>query len=208
MLEKKEVWKLTIHWYPKAVIAGVSPCPSRFATIALETGDVGPCYYNPHEFIFSNPPTREDLLALIDSIPWMQATFRNNEPSLYRLLQDRQRNQFPVISVGYKAGDTRILSDGKEVGRIEVRRETIYSNQGCRTPLLTTSEATQFIKRRIRNADKRQMALSLLETHKHRINEAIMDVARREQVPAECEWTMFQGLADVLVEHGVIGNTH
>ena len=211
MMQTAEVWTLTIHWYPRAAEAGVTPCPSTFATIAREfgqTGDVGPAYYNPHEFIFSAPPSREDLLALIDCVPWMQASFKNAEPSLYRLMQDRRQNQVPVISVGYKAGDSPIICDGREVGRIEVRRDTLYQNPGRRTPLLTTSEATRFITRRIRNVERQRKALALLETHKHRINEAIMDVAVRERVPAECEWTMLQGLADVLVEHGVIGGTH
>jgi len=155
----KDTWTLTIHYYPE-LPAGSKPVPVEgFAERRPET-------YKPRSFTFANPPSRADFVSLINSLAWAQ--YLANE--LLPLLEG-DRNQWPIIAHGFKAGSTS-LRNGKDVlvGHVDISRSTVYDNVPYMTP---SSVPAREIAQRFRG-EKRQQVADFLLSHEHLLLERVL----------------------------------
>ncbi|MGC4033266.1 MAG: hypothetical protein QM754_16340 [Tepidisphaeraceae bacterium] len=157
-------WRLTIGYWPRAAAEGLRP------HAAVGFGNDDPAEYRPHEFTFSNPPSREDFAAVVEQTPWM-TTWQDD------LLPLIARSQWPMISVGFKGASVDLTdADDRCVGRIEVWRRSRYCNDRRQFPELWTypgSEVYRLLSRRIRDTERREEARTYLEKHRYQILERL-----------------------------------
>ena len=158
-------WRLTISYWPRAAEAGVRPQEA----VGFSFGD-SPALYRPYEIDFTNPPTRDDLHAVVARTPWMDGWKDTLLPVL-------ALNFWPMITSGYKAACVDLSdSSGRVVGRVEVRRTGRYVNRPYSVPVLGTylgSDIDKLLNRRIRDKAKREQAREHVEAHRHLILERL-----------------------------------
>ncbi len=189
-MQHVDYWRLTISYWPRAAEAGVRPQEAVGFSF-----DDSPALYRPYEIDFSNPPSREDLHSVIAHTPWMDGWKDTLLPVL-------ARNQWPMITPGYKAASVDLSdSSGRVVGRVEVRRKGRYCNTSYSLPFLGTypgSDIDKFLNRRIRDKVKREKAREHVEGHRNLILERIVHCA--EPSPMQ----MLDEVERVLVEGGFL----
>jgi hypothetical protein len=114
-MTKQDFWRLTIAFWPSAAEAGVDPC---IATSFLQEGLQ---FYRPHDIDFAKPPSHEDFLAVVRQTPWMRGWEKDLLPVI-------AKNEWPVVLPCHKAAQEELKAAGKVVGKLDVRRQTLYLN--------------------------------------------------------------------------------
>jgi len=61
-MKRHDYWQLTIHFWPAATEAGVQPVKA----IGFEDG---PQFYRPDTIDFDHPPSRDEFLEVVQTIP-------------------------------------------------------------------------------------------------------------------------------------------
>jgi hypothetical protein len=193
------VWSLTVHFYPKAAAAQVRPIDVRRAAcdrcLAAE-GKINPAsYYNSHTFQFDHPPSREDFLFLVRAIPWMSCWDKDLVPLLLN-----RANQWPVITMGYKASSADVLDEqGRKVGELDVRHEEVFQNQRYYSAFVTVDAVN---KATCRLGFKRDAAREYIEKYENRIRERTTELGReKHDMP---DRFLDQAIREVLVKGGFI----
>lgn len=117
---RREIWHLAIHYWPNAAIAGVKPVEATFTQILQDPDD--PSLYKVHDFWFTEPPSKDDFLAMCGRIPWTSVW----EFTLFPCL-----TSWPFVSITQQRNDVELLdSTGRSVGRVVVSREDLYDAEG------------------------------------------------------------------------------
>ncbi len=172
------IWRLTVHWYPHATAAGVQPVNLDGAACdrcSLAEGKIHrDAFYCSHEFQFVNPPSREDFVLIVRSLPWADHSWGN---TLIPLIEAKT-SQWPMIDYGHKASWADVFdSDGRKVGHLEVRREAVHQNQPYHTAFVTV-DAVNHATWRL--GDKREAAKVAIWKNENWIQERTTDLARQE----------------------------
>lgn len=117
-MNKSKTWELTISYWPNAAKNNVRPIKSySYAQTDDYTG-----YYRPIDFLFNDPPSRDDFGELVAITPWLR-----NQDFLPVLIA----NNWPIVSIYCKASQVDLKNEtGQVVGQIEVRRQTVYHGHG------------------------------------------------------------------------------
>lgn len=164
MLNRSDRYTLTIATWLRAVEAGVRQEPAPYFLAD------GPQYYRPHDWLFANPPTREDWWELCRITPWM---------SCYEEHRDLiDSNPWPLVLPGFKAASVDLKdSQGRHVGEIHVDRESCYQNKPFYVPFfgVHTREA---ILRGVRGQLRAQME-EWLRHHQHNEYLIVEEAMRR-----------------------------
>ena len=114
-MNKQDIWRLTVCFWPAAAEAGVAPC------VATSYTQEGPQFYRPHDFDFTRPPSHEDFLAVVNQTPWMRGWEQDLLPVI-------AKNNWPVVEPCHKAAHEELKTKGKIVGELRIRRQTLYVN--------------------------------------------------------------------------------
>ena len=158
-LGRQNQWELTVHDWLHCVAAGVQPVKS------VSFSDDGPQFYRTTEILFSHPPMRADFLSVVATTPWMQVW----EKDLLPVIAD---NPWPMIDYAHKAADVTLKdTQGREVGRLEVKRETMVVNHDCSVPFISFDLVK--CSARLPQA-KWNEAWDYIEKHRYEIMEAVV----------------------------------
>lgn len=189
-MNRTDDWRLTVHYWPRATDAGVRP--------QLCTGfsfDDSPAPYRAHEVNFSNPPTREDFLAVVAQTPWMHVWEQTLLPVI-------EKNQWPMIDPAHKGSSVELKDGGgRIVGKLEVWRQQRHCNSRYSVPMIGTypgSAIDRFLKRRIRDKEKRAQARHHVEAHRNLILERVAQST--DYSPTQ----LLGDVAQVLIEGGFL----
>ena len=168
-LTRADYWRLTIHHFPAAAKAGVCPVPYMW----MGCGEGQPQFYQPRDIDFTHAPKREDFLAVVAGVPWMQTSW---EKELLPLIA---ANQWPLVCEGHKSNSVDLKLDGRTVGRLEVCREQRYENRPYYLPILQTypgGDVAQFIGRHVKGEEKRAAATTYVQDYRNRIYERLINL--------------------------------
>ena len=81
-MNTQQVWRLTVHFYPHAIEAGVRPANTNVNACeqrSLNDGKISPAaFYRSHEFLFRHPPSREDFMNMVRGLPWAVTAWENS----------------------------------------------------------------------------------------------------------------------------------
>jgi hypothetical protein len=183
-----DVWILEVHFYPHATRAGVEPVEvTRF------TDEQNSAFYRSHAFHFDRPPSREDFIGLCAKyLPWTHGW------ELLEVLKNPD-SPWPMVTSTQKADDSNIVDhDGLQVGRLYVRRHTVYAADGYdRAGIAIPHEVTTRVLNLVPK-DRRIDASYLILQNGNRIQEKISKVAPNKRM-VEME------LRELLSAHGFIG---
>lgn len=180
---KTTYWRLTVHFWPRAVEAGIRPVVSR----GFESGEQ---FYRPRDLDFQNPPSREEFLEIVGRVPWMQTAWHDLLPIL-------AMNPWPMIDNCHKAATVDLQdTEGRCVGRLEVCREDRWMNQGYVAPFIST-EACRAVTRHLRRRDE---ADEYLDTNRYALMERIA------KMPHWTETIMLAEMRAMLIEGGFLKN--
>jgi hypothetical protein len=182
-------WRLTIHFWPQAVEAGVTPVHSHGF-------EEGPQYYHTRNVDFENAPSRQDFLDVVAQIPWMQRTWG-------RLSAIISVNPWPMLDYGHKSASVDLLDEhGREIGRLEVFKEERWQNPRYHAPFITLELCRKVARQRLNAAD-------YLDKNKYAIMERV------SQVPNWTEETVIAEMRKMLIQAGFLkkakqyqGKTH
>jgi len=120
----KDVWELELHLFKHAVDHGVRPITAvGIGSWPKEPDPTYFCYYQPRLFLFQNRPSRADFWQLVAQTPWMDGIEKE-----YKAIIDA--NEWPMVA-SHKVSSSIRLRDGqgREVGTIHVRRQSVYQNK-------------------------------------------------------------------------------
>jgi hypothetical protein len=180
---KTSYWRLTIHFWPQATNAGVRPVVSH----GFETGEQ---FYCPRDLDFEYPPSRNEFIEVVNQVPWMQVAWTTLLPIL-------AKNPWPMVDNCHKKATVDLHDEkGRCVGRLEVRREDRWVNEGYAAPLITT-EACRAVSRHLR---RKTEAAEYLDANRYVLMERVSKVEH---------WTEEKTLAEMrsmLVEGGFLKN--
>lgn len=180
-MKRTTYWRLTVSFWPRAAEAGVRPVCSH----GFEAGEQ---FYRPHDLDFERPPSREEFLEIVSVVPWMQAAW-------HRLLPILAKNPWPMLDTAHKAATVDLKDEnGRCVGRLEVRREDRWMNQGYTAPFITT-EACRAVSRHLR---RRCEATQYLDTNRHTLMERVA------KIPNWTEQTVLAEMRKMLIEAGFL----
>lgn len=164
-MTRRDCFKLTIHYYPNAALAGVHPFePGGYPM------DENPAYYRSHTFHFAKPPSRKDFLAMCrQCLPWTHVW----ENSLLPLV-DKNICEWPMLTFGRKRAETSIVDEnGLKVGHMEVWRFDLVTAEGYdRSQINIDNNEIMSLVNRVAK-DRRVDAEAVLLRNKHRIMERI-----------------------------------
>ncbi len=178
MMTNTTFWRLTIHYWPRAVEAGVRPV----ASIGFEAGEQ---YYRPRSIDFERPPSRDEFVEIVNRVPWMHRAWHDLLPLL-------PKNQWPMMDNCHKAASVDVQDTaGHCVGRIEVCREERWLNQGYVAPFIST-EACRAVTRHLR---RRSEADDHLTENRYALMERVATVAHwtEETILAEMRAMLIEG---------------
>lgn len=197
-MHRSNVWRLVVHYCPRAVEAGVQPINTRSMACdrcSLAEGTLNPAaFYNAHEFAFAHPPSREDFVHLAHSLPWAEHCWGN---SLIPLIEGKT-NQWPMIDYGHKASSADVFDGhGRKVGHLEVRREEVYQNQPYHTAFITVDAVNQAVGHLRKNRD---LAREVIRRNENRIREYIAKQVRA--TGREPQSLIRQAVRQVLLDAG------
>lgn len=199
-MRKNTIWSLTVHFYKRQIDEGLKPIRTEMfacSQCSLAEGKLDQrSLYHAHTFQFVHPPSREEFAKLVQFLPWAAHCW---EEMLLPLILDK-RNEWPIITPGYKASSTDILDEqGRRVGELHVNREEVWENAGYIAPYVSIDE----IKRAIcRLGPRRDEAYHWLTVHENRIRERAMDLGReKDRSPEEF---VRQAIREALVDSGFI----
>lgn len=175
-MKRTDIWRLTVHWYPRATGAGVPPVNLDGAACdrcSLAAGRIHrDAFYRSYQFQFADPPSREDFTHLVRSLPWADHCWGQ---TLIPLIESKT-SQWPMIDCCHKASRVELFDDdGRQVGHLEVRREEVHHNQPYYTAQIAAQAVTHAI-RRLR--DKRDAAQFAIWKNENWIRERTTDLAR------------------------------
>lgn len=164
-LEKSDLWRLTVAYWPEASKAGVQPVIVQGYPREEEWL---PNYYHPTDIDFAHPPSRADFLQVVRQTPWMHVWESGLLPAV-------SRNPWPLMQLG-NDGSSQDLWDFVEgnpeklrVGRLSVNRHHSYCNGGSGyVPALFSDE--QEVLKRLRK-EKRRGAQEIIHEHRNAILE-------------------------------------
>ena len=140
------IWKLTLHWYPKAAEAGKSPVANPTFHDSEQDWEKHPEWYVPKAFLFQNPPTREDFTNLYNKTPWMQTVHCACREVMENVVNNPLM-PWPIMeSYGKKGSVAHIYKDDKKIGHIEVWREEMTENPAYVCPFLLSKDVEKAIK--------------------------------------------------------------
>ncbi len=135
-MTRTSYWRPTIHFWPRAVEAGVQPVVSH----GFEGGEQ---FHRPHSLDFEFAPSREEFVEIVNQVPWMQAAWSKLLPLL-------GKNSWPTVGNCHKSAAVDLQDEQRRfVGRLEVCREERSVNQGYTAPFIST-EACRAVARHLR----------------------------------------------------------
>jgi hypothetical protein len=121
---RRDVWELEVGWWPAVVDAGLKPVRIQYYGESDPPGA-----YMPREFVFDYPPSREDFLAVMLRLPWMQGTFGSE-----RFLKALEASDWPMIDSLHKSSSSDLLEGDKVVGSLRVSRGCVWQNRQIHVP--------------------------------------------------------------------------
>ena len=158
--KRQTIWKFTVHDYIHAVqVKGEKPVVST--SYADDRGN-----YRPHEFLFDNPPRREQFLTVVGMTHWAYRAWKDD------LLPLIAKHPWPVVGMGKKAASVRLYDEqGREVAELRVGKEDIWENypvyQEVYVPIHLRNRLTQGYKGEAREEVRQHIdgqELRILET--------------------------------------------
>ncbi|NLS97540.1 MAG: hypothetical protein GXX96_35825 [Planctomycetaceae bacterium] len=156
-MKRHDYWQLTVHFWPAATEAGVQP-------VKANGFEEGPQFYRPDTIDFDHPPSRDEFLAVVQTIPWM-SVWQDT------LLPVVANNPWPMIDFAHKAAHIDLKNEqGQIVGQLEVRRQERWANAGYCAPFITTDMIRSAA--RLHNG-KMAAAIEHVELHRHRLMERL-----------------------------------
>lgn len=170
-MTRRNYWRLTIHFYPNAAEAGVSPVQ----VIAYTQTDL-PGRYRAHSFDFDHPPSRADFLAVMGQLPYMQV----HKDSMFPLIA---AHPFPVIEMGKKSVRQELFKDGVQVGHLDIDKRDMWENAVKPTVFISFDTIEGKIKRQ--PADLRDSLRAYLRTWENEMLEKIQSGGDVEEVVTE-----------------------
>jgi hypothetical protein len=181
-MKRVDYWTLTIHFWPTATEAGVKP-------VKTDGFQEGPQFYRPDSIDFDKPPSREEFLEVVQSVPWMGVW----QDALLPLVAT---NPWPMIDCAHKAAHVDLCNEqGQVVGRLEVRRNQRWANAGYTAPFISTDVIRSAAH--LRNG-KMTAAVEYVDAHRHRLMEQIA------QQPGWSEETIEHEIHKLLVNGGFL----
>jgi len=133
-LTTTNAWELELSFFPKAAEKGLRPVRIPFGDFLSHSNnpddEIYWTAYTPHTFLFKNPPSREDFWALVKQTPWMIGY------ESHKSLVDS--NDWPMIDWMLKAAHVELKDlQGRVAGRINISRNTVYTNDAYDTAPIT-----------------------------------------------------------------------
>jgi len=152
-MQRSTIWHLTLSYWQHAIDNNVKPINKSYHFLE----DPYPGYYTPRGYKFQKPPSRADFDSLVQLSPCMQ---------IQDYLPVIAANDWPIIETGYKAASVDLLDDQKRVvGKLEVRRQDVFQNEGYQLPDIDCDMVNRIINRLPKGKRDKARVLIL-----HRVN--------------------------------------